>query len=215
MMTRTLRWLALILLVLTPELGFAGLYLADPTVGPPLEFSDSTGTLHAGVSITSSDPALTTDPAYIQLAQTHDVFAFGLAFTPGSDNLYFLDAHIGATPLSDASFVTGSPNGPTSAGKVNSATGIWIFPHPVTRESDGSYDTPSLLLLYPLGTFTEPPASHLTILVDMNSGVEWGFGIFPESVPVPEPWGAALTLCALAALALARRSPPTRRRRPV
>ena len=211
MSIRTIRSLTLVVCVLVPKLGFGGLYAAPPTVGPPSHFTN--GSLSADVSFSSVDSALYSDPTYVHLWQTHDVVAFAVAFTSGSDNLLLLSANVGATRLSGADFVAGGPNDPTSAGSAgDDYTGIFILPEPVTREADGSYQTSTLLLLYALDSFSESPiSSQLAIGGTMWSGVgdAWGFYIPPANPSVPEPSVAALALTALAALGLARR--PTSR----
>jgi hypothetical protein len=205
-------WSLTLMLCVLPERGFAALYVAPSTAALPLQFTY--GSLSAGVSFTDSDPALFSDPKYAQLWQTHDVVAFTLGFTPGSDNLYTVDAYYsGVTiPVSGASFVAGGPNAPTNSVPSDTVHGVWVLPHPVTREADGAYQTSTLLLVTPLGSVAQSPTTpRLAVMCSMYSGASWGFSMFSELSPaVPEPPLAALALPALAALALARR--PTLRR---
>ncbi len=204
MSIRTIRSLTLVLCILVPKLGFGGLYVAPPTVGPPYQLTN--GSLSAGVSFSSVDSAVYSDPTYVEMWQTHDVVAAALSITPGSDNLYYVDLNIGSTLLSGAAFVAGGPNDPTSTGNANTPTGIFVLQHPVTREADGSYETSTLLLLYPLATFTESPISQLYVQGAMWSGGEtpqWYWVI--QLATVPEPSVVTLALSTLAALAFARR----------
>jgi len=194
-----------------PRLSLAAIYAAPPTVGAPYHVASAYPAYFLDLSFASVDPELYTDPAYTSLSDTHDIVAFKLDFTAESVDIAYVAAKVGDNATSP-SFVAVGLNQPTDYGLTNAFRALWGIGMPVEREVDGSYSTPTLLLLYPLGTFSQDPID--TLLTVDGAAVPYpytqlGFGFtippaHPIPPPVPEPPASPWTVAAIAGITVIR-----------